>query len=1270
MMRKLSAIAVVFCGLWSLAQAQVRYAPASTVRTAADCDTTACAQQNQICIEPVTGTGQGLPYICDTSTGFFTPWPGGAGGGAPISASYLTLDLNSTLTAERVFTCDPSLTCADTGANGTLTVKAPGPVDVRHASFGAVCNGTADDAQEIQAAIDSTDATGGKIRLPALNCGISVPLVLDDGQELEGTCVDQLNAGTICTRLTALATWAGTAMITDQGNGTTERGMAVRDMRIVGRTGVTNAIRFDNDEYALIERVKINQTDGAGIYLKDANGNVATIRDVNIDNAVKATSLAGRIGALTVEWNDSYVYGVDATTSSTDYSEAGKRVGLLISGGNNFISDSAGYISEDGVVVSGTLNRLMGIRADLNRGHGFVLETSGGNQIVGALSLRNGKQTTNTYDGFQINSTNNIIAASFAASNGSTEKHRYGFNNPGGAGNQFIGNKDLEAATAAFNGANTTIDGNLVMATTGATVDGIDIGAHAHTGGTGGAAIVEGSITFATNDGSRHDHHADDTTAGTLNAARIPTIDNAKLADMPGWSFKLRNAGTTGDPADAIYTDVATEATPLSGDWILGWDNLGQVRKYDVGTLPTGGGGEANTASNLGGGLANFDAKVGVDLRFNTFRALDFSLASNLLSFNRSLTLAGDPALGSEECVWTTDGPGGGGFLCEGSIVNAFEHLWLTPLPVDDVDTTQYFAVGDSAGKATAYGGSGSTTSEVDLGTAEVAGILDQAKMDANVVMDNEDNTYLAGTSQDYSAAKLRIPGSTSPPSADCDADGEAGRLHRDSDDGATGQVWVCGGAAAGWVPENLMRRVTAPDPNALPGFLEYVLTTTGENDCEGRIAAKFASGTECLATVDDVVSGPDDDVPESGDFGAGVDLEADGSVSANAVSNTKLSDMGAWTFKIRNAGTSGDPSDAALAGFTTDASPASGDFLIGFLDTGEIRKFDIGSLPGGGGGDNARAEDGDNLGTFTAMVDIDFDDSGDINFVRTAGPPDVLTGLIRTAAVSADELDETGVEAGLEAVLDLPDLQGLLSRAKGGLNLDTSAFGTGLFGSDVSNNTIDVDTEAELETALGGADVVVVATDDISSANLATLLSDETGSGAACFATSPVFTTSIAIPQAAAPTVDAAGEIAIDTTDVPATGGRDQLVVYDGAAPVTIPLTRTVCGTIENLAAADDNYIFWTAPYPVTVTSAYCVYQGTASTAATIDFQDGENNAMTMTDITCADGDSATRPTFQAITAANTLVAGESIQWTVTNAVAPETMKHTICINYTSQQQ
>lgn len=62
----------------------------------------------------------------------------------------------------------------------------------------------------------------------------------------------------------------------------------------------------------------------------------------------------------------------------------------------------------------------------------------------------------------------------------------------------------------------------------------------------------------------------------------------------------------------------------------------------------------------------------------------------------------------------------------------------------------------------------------------------------------------------------------------------------------------------------------------------------------------------------------------------------------------------------------------------------------------------------GGGGGDSIRVEDGDNAGTFTAASDADFDDSGDINFARAAGPPDVITATVRADAVALTT-DTTG---------------------------------------------------------------------------------------------------------------------------------------------------------------------------------------------------------------------------------------------------------------------
>lgn len=60
---------------------------------------------------------------------------------------------------------------------------------------------------------------------------------------------------------------------------------------------------------------------------------------------------------------------------------------------------------------------------------------------------------------------------------------------------------------------------------------------------------------------------------------------------------------------------------------------------------------------------------------------------------------------------------------------------------------------------------------------------------------------------------------------------------------------------------------------------------------------------------------------------------------------------------------------------------------------------------------DNIRVEDGDNLGTFTAVVDMDLVDDGDINFTIIGGvPPEDVSGEIRANAVGALELADGSV--------------------------------------------------------------------------------------------------------------------------------------------------------------------------------------------------------------------------------------------------------------------
>lgn len=158
------------------------------------------------------------------------------------------------------------------------------------------------------------------------------------------------------------------------------------------------------------------------------------------------------------------------------------------------------------------------------------------------------------------------------------------------------------------------------------------------------------------------------------------------------------------------------------------------------------------------------------------------------------------------------------------------------------------------------------------------------------------------------------------------------------------------------------------------------------------------------------------------------------------------------------------------------------------------------------------------------------------------------------------------------------------------------------------------------------------------------------TGAGASS-AANLVISDVLEIPNDAAPTVDAAGEIAVDTT-------TDQLQ-YFGAAKRAIAYEQSKCAVIEDLAAADDNFPLGSTTYARTITKIGCRCNGTCSTGAQISLEDTGGNAMTHTTPTCATtGDI----TFQAVTAAGALNAGEGLRLDVDNAVSPETDTYEVC--------
>ena len=162
----------------------------------------------------------------------------------------------------------------------------------------------------------------------------------------------------------------------------------------------------------------------------------------------------------------------------------------------------------------------------------------------------------------------------------------------------------------------------------------------------------------------------------------------------------------------------------------------------------------------------------------------------------------------------------------------------------------------------------------------------------------------------------------------------------------------------------------------------------------------------------------------------------------------------------------------------------------------------------------------------------------------------------------------------------------GTLEHERGGLEADVSAFGAGLYGQTAGFATINIDTEAELETAAVAGANIIVSTELDTFAELDALVADKAlvnkadgaiWSGVHDFGGA----TSLETVNAAAPTVDAAGEFAVDTTN-------DQWV-YFGTAKRVLDARKQIDFTLESPADAD-NFLVWKPQYNVTITNIECI--------------------------------------------------------------------------------
>ena len=73
--------------------------------------------------------------------------------------------------------------------------------------------------------------------------------------------------------------------------------------------------------------------------------------------------------------------------------------------------------------------------------------------------------------------------------------------------------------------------------------------------------------------------------------------------------------------------------------------------------------------------------------------------------------------------------------------------------------------------------------------------------------------------------------------------------------------------------------------------------------------------------------------------------------IANDAVTNAKAANMDTDHIKMRNTAGTGDPEDLKISELTEEPAPNTGDWILGETAEGDLVKYDVGDLPGGGGG-------------------------------------------------------------------------------------------------------------------------------------------------------------------------------------------------------------------------------------------------------------------------------------------------------------------------------